>query len=314
MRAAAIDVSRCTAMLELDETATTAKELATLLDVAAEALAEPHVALRLPRELSYRRYDAVALASFAAKTPEEVLHVHQRWGRLVFPQLGAAVREDRARSPTIVVFEGFLQGYPRGLGVRVEGYLLALLLHRCRRGGTPLVPTRVMMTAARPRDIAPLIETFGTDELVFGAERFGLELAYDDARRELPGGDAALMGTAEQLASSALSTAPRLGALRESVAARIESRLPGVVSPDDVAALLHMSARTLQRRLEAEGTRFSEVLDRVRERQARKLLADPSLGLAEIAHRAGFADLATFSRAFKRWTGVPPGAFRRRSG
>lgn len=310
MSAAGIDTAEWVdrRMAELDEAETTAKELAMLLDAAAEHLAEPHVALRLPRELAYRRYDGVALASVAAATAEEVLHVHAEYGRLVFPQLDAVVRTDDSS----IHLEASFRGYPRGLGVRVESYVVMLVLHRCRRGGAALVPSRVFLSAARPREIASLTDAFETQEIAFGSERFGVSIALEDARRPLPGGDTALMGTAEQLARAALGAAPRAGALRESVAARIESRLPGIVTADDVAALMHMSARTLQRRLESEGTSFTEVLDRVRERSARRLLADHSLGLAEIAHRAGFADLATFSRAFKRWTGIPPGAFRRR--
>jgi AraC-like DNA-binding protein len=101
--------------------------------------------------------------------------------------------------------------------------------------------------------------------------------------------------------------------MRELVAAKIEAALPGAVSIDSVAAVLHLSARTLHRRLEAEGTRFGEVLDGVREGRARRLLRETALPLAEVAYRAGFADLATFSRAFKRWTGLPPGAFRQRA-
>jgi AraC-like DNA-binding protein len=95
------------------------------------------------------------------------------------------------------------------------------------------------------------------------------------------------------------------------VAARIEALLPNDVTADTIAAAMKMSGRTLQRRLEDEGVRFSAVLDDVRERIAKKLLGDVSLPLAEVAYRLGFSDLATFSRAFKRWTGVPPGSFRR---
>ena len=67
----------------------------------------------------------------------------------------------------------------------------------------------------------------------------------------------------------------------------------------------------MQRRLEQEQTRFSEVLDRARLQVAKRLLAEPRTTLAEVAYRLGFADLATFSRAFKRWTGMPPGQWRR---
>jgi AraC-like DNA-binding protein len=74
---------------------------------------------------------------------------------------------------------------------------------------------------------------------------------------------------------------------------------------------MKMSSRTLQRRLEDEGVRFSVLLDEVRERASKKLLRDETLPLAEIAWRVGFSALATFTRAFKRWTGMPPGAYRR---
>jgi AraC-like DNA-binding protein len=58
--------------------------------------------------------------------------------------------------------------------------------------------------------------------------------------------------------------------------------------------------------------RFSVLLDGSRERLAKRLLGTDA-PLTEVAYRVGFSDLATFSRAFKRWTGVPPGAFRRGS-
>jgi AraC-like DNA-binding protein len=56
------------------------------------------------------------------------------------------------------------------------------------------------------------------------------------------------------------------------------------------------------------------VLDGVREARAREELRRRDTPLFEIAERLGFADLATFSRAFKRWTGEPPGLFRRNRG
>jgi AraC-like DNA-binding protein len=91
------------------------------------------------------------------------------------------------------------------------------------------------------------------------------------------------------------------------VAARLSATLPDGVDVTVVAAALHMSPRTLQRRLEEEGTAFTEVLDRVRLELARDALRARATSLTTLAFRLGFADLATFSRAFKRWTGQPPG-------
>jgi AraC-like DNA-binding protein len=95
------------------------------------------------------------------------------------------------------------------------------------------------------------------------------------------------------------------------VAAHVAATLPNGVEVAEVAEAMRMSARTVQRRLEDEGTRFTDVVDEARQRVAKRLLADPQIALVDVAFRVGFSDLATFSRAFKRWTGKPPGQWRR---
>ena len=72
-----------------------------------------------------------------------------------------------------------------------------------------------------------------------------------------------------------------------------------------------MSERSLQRRLEAEGTRFAALVDAVRKDLALRYLADPRLALGEVAYLLGFAEPSPFHRAFKRWTGTTPAAMRR---
>ncbi|MBL8949202.1 MAG: helix-turn-helix domain-containing protein [Myxococcaceae bacterium] len=67
---------------------------------------------------------------------------------------------------------------------------------------------------------------------------------------------------------------------------------------------------TLQRRLAAEGVTYAQVLDGVREALAREWVGAPEPALSEVGFRLGFAEFATFSRAFKRWSGSAPGAFR----
>jgi AraC-like DNA-binding protein len=109
----------------------------------------------------------------------------------------------------------------------------------------------------------------------------------------------------------ALRAQPRGSTFSSLVAARIEGMLAADAGIDAVARAMHMSTRTLQRRLDDEGSRFSEVLDSVREALARRWLTEETRTLSDIAYALGFADLATFSRAFKRWTGKPPGAWRR---
>ncbi len=291
-----------------DEAPVTATALATMLKVTAELAAEPHLALRLPAELPFRTYDAGALAARVAATPRDVLSAMARFAPLVFPRLEADVVD----APREVRFHARIRGAARGLGHHVDEYVLAFALEHCRRGGTRLDPTRAWLSSPRPAsDLRPLVRALGTEEIELGAEDTGFSLTAADASIALPALDPMLVAAAEQLASAALAKAPRDGRLAATVAAKIESALPGEIGAEAIASALKMSGRTLQRRLEEEGVRFSDIVDEVRERTAKRLLADPELPLAEIAHRVGFSDLATFSRAFKRWTGLPPGTWRR---
>jgi AraC-like DNA-binding protein len=78
-----------------------------------------------------------------------------------------------------------------------------------------------------------------------------------------------------------------------------------------VAARMGMSGRTLQRRIDEQSLRFGELVDEVRSALAKAYLQDRQMALCEVAFLLGFADQSAFGRAFKRWTGVTPGRWRR---
>ncbi len=77
-----------------------------------------------------------------------------------------------------------------------------------------------------------------------------------------------------------------------------------------VAARLHMSPRTLIRRLRSAGTTYQEVIDDIQYQRARNLLADDGFRVADVGAELGFRDPASFGRSFKRWSGMTPGAWR----
>ncbi len=76
------------------------------------------------------------------------------------------------------------------------------------------------------------------------------------------------------------------------------------------ARILHMTPRTLHRRLLDEGTSFQEILDEVRHALAMEYLKSQHMTIQELAYTLGYGDTANFRRAFKRWTGVAPSFFR----
>lgn len=80
-----------------------------------------------------------------------------------------------------------------------------------------------------------------------------------------------------------------------------------------VAEQLHVSVRTLHRRLARNDTSFSDVLNRVRKENAKELLAQTLLPIEDVAEILGYAEAASFSRAFKNWTGMPPSTYRQKA-
>ncbi len=94
-------------------------------------------------------------------------------------------------------------------------------------------------------------------------------------------------------------------------AALLEALPSGLASMDTVARKLTMSTRTLQRRIEAEGTTYQQILDGTRADLAMHYLENTALSIAEIAFLLGFAEPNSFYRAFRGWTGTTPDNLRR---
>ncbi len=115
---------------------------------------------------------------------------------------------------------------------------------------------------------------------------------------------------AEQQCAELVSRMSGKGSITSAVRREILA-VPGEFpSLAEVARRLHQSERGLRRRLAAEGTRYRQVMDEVRETLARAYLRDTRLQVEEIAERLGYSDAANFTHAFRRWTGSAPGKFR----
>lgn len=171
--------------------------------------------------------------------------------------------------------------------------------------------SRVGFRHPAPADTTRYRNIFGV-EPVFGAS--ANELAFDSADLDvaLPQANEWARGIGEQLCRDLL-TARRA---RTGVAGSVRDRLvrnPGEI-PDQIAiaAELFMSPRTLSRRLRDEGTSFRHLLDEVREMMSEEMLHHTDMTTEQVAARLGYAEAASFIRAFRRWKGCPPQEFRAR--
>jgi AraC-like DNA-binding protein len=79
---------------------------------------------------------------------------------------------------------------------------------------------------------------------------------------------------------------------------------------EELTGLLNMSARTLRRRLEKEGTSYQRIKDNVRRDAAITLLTREHMTVSDVAELVGFSDPSAFHRSFKKWTGLSPGEYR----
>ena len=128
--------------------------------------------------------------------------------------------------------------------------------------------------------------------------------AYLD--RRLPQANPSTQALCQQLCAD-LALRRRDGSgLAQQVRILLAQRLAFDPSITGVADALGVSARTLRRRLAADGTSFQALLDQVRSSLARQLLDSGALSVEEVAHRLGYAEASSFIQAHRRWHGTTP--------
>jgi AraC-like DNA-binding protein len=151
----------------------------------------------------------------------------------------------------------------------------------------------------------------------YGSNVNTVTLSSDALDREVVSADAALSRIMERHAAAMLAALPEPG---ENFGDRVRRLLVKGLAEDtsftklgNIAARLHMSERSLQRRLSAEGVSFDALLDGTRKDLARQYLRDHSIAIAEVAFLLGYSEPSAFHRAFKRWTGETPAQARTRA-
>lgn len=176
--------------------------------------------------------------------------------------------------------------------------------------GSP-IRGRALATFAEPAAF-PRFRHLLPGEVAFGQPSNCLIFPREALSRRLVMADPVAAALAKQQCERELEELRRARAIAGRVEAALLSPSGGYRSVEEVAERLHVSARTLKRQLAAEGTTFTDVLDGLRQARALILLQEHQRSVDEIATELGYSDTANFTRAFKRWTGSTPAAYRRR--
>jgi len=159
--------------------------------------------------------------------------------------------------------------------------------------------------AARYTEIFGVTPAFGAPECAVGIPPEILDLPLPQANEHTT---AIAREQCRQLLASRHARSGVAGRVRDYLLARTAAP----PEAEQVAAALHMSERTLRRRLADEGVTFRGLLVEIREQLAEEFLVTGRMAVAEVARRLGYAEVSSFSQAFRRWKGVGPREFRAR--
>jgi AraC-like DNA-binding protein len=189
-------------------------------------------------------------------------------------------------------------------------FIMSLIIDMCRfNAGASLRPVEVCLHRERPECAKRYTDFYGC-EVQFSSEADSFTLTTDDADRPLPTSNKQLAGLHDQVLIQQLAQLHREDISTRCKSVILDNLTSGAISVEKVAQELHMSPRTLMRRLESQGTKLKSLVDEMRSELASRYLADPKNSITEVAFLLGFSHPSSLSRASHRWFGMSPIEFR----
>lgn len=252
-------------------------------------------------------FDVLAFAMRSSPTLGEHYRLAGRYIRLIHEGVYVSLEQD---GDVARVVHGHA---PEQMGPRhpVEGMLALLYLMGRRSLGEDFTPQVVRFAHPRPKQVREQERVFRAP-VEYACPRNELVLAGELLARPQRQAEPRLLAMLDRQLGGLLSALPESHRFRDEVERCLMNELPeGEPVVAAVAARLHMSARSLQRRLQREDTSFAEVLAELRRDLALRYLADRRITIHEVGFLLGFADVSAFHRAFKRWTDSTPAEYRR---
>jgi AraC-like DNA-binding protein len=278
-----------------------------LMRAAKDETGNRALALEFGAASDLRKYSVVGLISHAAANMTEALIQLNRYGRLVVEVEGVADgprfqlsgangqrwMEDRRANPNdfIELTESTWSRFIVTARTDFPDHTYALEAH---------VTHAAPAFSAKYEDIWRVPVTFGSHWNAIRSDPSWEQVQIQPENRYV-------FGVLTERGDALLKELEESKTLRGRIEALIMPILhTGEVSIDTIAAKLSTSRQTLYRNLKAEGATFEQVLDELRHRMALHYLSGKRVSVNETAYLVGFSDPASFSRAFKRWTGMTP--------
>lgn len=282
-------------------------EGAALFNEAAGLLRDPDLGLHVGEQIRPGHYGGLGYVAMACATLGEVLQYIQRYQALVLSV------------PTVSMHmegDAVTLAWPPDLGAayrHLAEFNLAAIVSFVRwlSGQPALSPLRVDFSHPTPSATDGHTRVFGCP-LRFSEAEYRLVIPAHWSGLPLIQSDPTMRAMMDRLAERQLLALAHEGELLGQARRLIAQRLPiGPVDIGGIAGELHVSVRSLQRKLQQRSLSFTQLVDEVRRELAESYLAEPSLDLMDLTLLLGFSEQSAFHRAFRRWTGRTPGEHRR---
>jgi AraC-like DNA-binding protein len=282
--------------------------MSRVYDLAEEATGDPSFGLSIAQYIHPTSLHALGFSLLASSTLESFCRRIVRYFRLVTTnaesQLERTASEYRlVMMPTIDPQEY----YP-------QDAWLSMIVRFCREIYRPdFAPVRVCLRRPRPKQNFRRFTDFFAAPVEFGCEANVLVFAPEDIQAELPAANAELARQNDEVVMGLLARMDKEDVIARVRALFVELLPSGDCNKENVASRMHMSERSLQSKLAARNTSYRQMLNETRRELAEQYIRQGLHSVSEVTYLLGFADVSSFSRAFRSWTGASPSEFRDRS-
>src|SRR5262245_31784795 len=282
-----------------------------MLRVAIPLIRDPAFGLQAARCWHPAHFGVLGHAWLSSETLRTGLERLKRYHRLVGER--GVTTLDITRRGVKVCFRAN-RGDPAAVPVAAVfvDIAMAVLLDMCRmNAGAALRPVAVSLRRLEPEESAVYERFFGC-QVRFRAEENALVLSAQDADRPLPSANRQLAAVFDKMLAEELGRLDRADVVSRCRAEVLQHLESGEMTEEDMAKRLHMSRRTLQRRLAEADTNYLRLVDATRKDLALRYIEDATRSITDVAFTLGFSQQSAFTRAFKRWTGLNPTEYRAR--
>lgn len=269
--------------------------------------AEPGLGLEIGSRYRFTTLAAVGFAVVSSANLRAAFDVVFRYGDL-HPSLVRVMLEAPGREITMGFGDEELPEDIRQFAV--ERTTAVALSMSASLLGRAVIPRALHFRFPRPRRYQIYRHLAGVTPR-FGTDRNLVVIAARDADEPLAQGNPVALHMAEEYCRHLLAARRARSGLAQQVRALIGKQPRQAPSMSEIARQFHLTPRSLHRKLRGEETSYQELCDEVRFALAEELLAMPRLPVDQVAERLGYSESAAFIRAFKRWSGLTPKAFRR---